>query len=182
MEFSIEAVAAFDYNGPKRNVTGWYPSPAQNVMVEWRWSAAILGVIPVIQLAALCCVIAWANTAIIRDASCLSTARLLRPIVDKLGEKGCLLSGKEIAAELSELRVKYGWREPGPDFQFRNEIDPYIVRHVDILQESEGFGSQGEMPPGRYDGLQSDDEEPRPAVDVRTRLLHRRRFRRTESI
>lgn len=157
MEFSIEAVAAIDYNGPRRNVTGWYPVPAQVVSVQWRWSATILGIIPFVQLLALLCVIAWANSAIIRDASSLSTARLLRPLVDKLGERGCLLTGEEIAEELAGLRVKYGWREPGPDFTFRNEIDTDVVRHVDILEENEGLGAQGIMPPGRYDGLESED-------------------------
>ncbi|OAP65651.1 hypothetical protein AYL99_01623 [Fonsecaea erecta] len=156
MEFSIEAVAAIDYNGPRRNSRGWYAVTAQVVSVQWRWSATILGLLPFFQLVALICVVAWANPAIIRDDSDLSTARLLRPIVDKLGDRGCLLTGAEIAEELADLRVKYGWREPGPDFAFRNEIDGDVIRHVDVLDEREGFGQQGPMPAGRYDGLVPD--------------------------
>ena len=119
MEFSIESLAAIDYNGPRRNVTGWYPVTAQVVSVQWRWSASILGLLPFLQLLALICVIARANSAIIRDDSSLSTARLLRPIVERLGDKGCLLTGQEIAETLPELRVKYGWREPGTGFVFQ---------------------------------------------------------------
>ncbi|KAJ9603957.1 hypothetical protein H2200_011479 [Cladophialophora chaetospira] len=156
MEFGIEAVAAIDYNGPRRNVTGYYPTTAQVVSVQWRWSAAILGLIPLCQLLALICVIAKANSAIIRDDSFLSTARLLRPIVEKLGDRGCLLTGEEIADELDSMRVKYGWREPESQLMFRNEIEEDVVRHVDILEEDEGFGIQGAMPPGRYDGLESE--------------------------
>jgi len=185
MEFAVQAIAAMDYNGPQRNVTGWYPVLAQSVSVEWEWAGAILGLVPVVQLIASVCVILWSNTAIIRDESHLSTARLLRPLVQKLGNKGCLLSGEEIAETFPDVRVKYGWREPD-DLVFRNEIDTRTVRHVDILEEQEGLGRQGIMPAGFYDGLQSDEEEEEEeddhdhdhVVDERTRLLRRRRRRK----
>ncbi|EXJ92700.1 hypothetical protein A1O3_01252 [Capronia epimyces CBS 606.96] len=176
MEFSIEAVAAIDYNGPRHTVQGQHAVPAQVVKVLWRWSATILGIIPAVQLLALVCVIAWGNSAIIRDESCLSTARLLRPVVEKLGDRGCLLTGQEIAEEFAHVKVKYGWREPLPDFTFRNQIDPQIVRHVDVLDESEGLGSQGPMPPGLYDGVYDNE------CDDMTRLLHQRRGKRRVSI
>jgi len=181
MEFSIEAVAAMDYNGPRRNVTGWYPVQAQLVSVQWRWAGTILGVIPLIHLLTLFGVITWANQVIIRDPSCLSTARLLRPVVEKLGSKGCLLTGSEIADELAKVKVKYGWREPAPEFTFMNKIDD-VVRHVDILEENEGLGIQGMMPPGRYDGLDSDaEEEGRKLLekddDVRWRVRQRCQLR-----
>jgi hypothetical protein len=176
MEFAAQAVAALDYNGPQRNVTGWYPVLAQSVTVEWPWAGAILGLVPVVQLIASVCVILWSNTAIIRDESHLSTARLLRPLVQKLGNKGCLLSGEEIAETFPDVRVKYGWREPD-DLVFRNEIDSRTVRHVDILEEQEGLGKQGIMPAGFYDGLPSDEDDD-DVLDERTRLLRRRRRRK----
>ncbi|KAK7894210.1 hypothetical protein LTR67_005968 [Exophiala xenobiotica] len=175
MEFAAQAVAALDYNGPQRNVTGWYPVLAQSVTVEWPWAGAILGLVPVVQLIASVCVILWSNTAIIRDESHLSTARLLRPLVQKLGNKGCLLSGEEIAETFPDVRVKYGWREPD-NLVFRNEIDSRTVRHVDILEEQEGLGKQGIMPAGFYDGLPSDEDD--DVLDERTRLLRRRRRRK----
>lgn len=185
MEYSIGAVASFDYNGPRSNVTGYYPIPAQEVDIQWKWSATILVVTPFVHLLALLCVIAWGNSAIIRDASCLSTAKLLRPIVEKLGESGCLLSGQEIAEELETVRVKYGWREPASALVFSNEIDQHLVRHVDILEEHEGFGEQGTMPQGRYDGLglapDRIDERLRD-FDDNAALLHRRRTRRSMSM
>ncbi|KIW70616.1 hypothetical protein PV04_02870 [Phialophora macrospora] len=182
MEFSIEAVAAIDYNGPRHNVTGWYPVTAQIVSVQWRWSATILCLIPIFQLSALICVIARANSAIIRDDSSLSTARLLRPIVEKLGDRGCLLTGEEIAEELAEMKVKYGWREPHRDFMFRNEIEADTIRHVDILEEKEGLGDQDAMPPGRYDGLGPGHTHPTRLEDCRCRALRNHGKRRSMSL
>lgn len=158
MEYSIEAIAAFDYNGPRHVVKGWYPQTAQTVNVLWRWAGAILGVIPFLQLLVCLCVIRYANKAIIRDASCMSTARLLRPLVERLGPNGCLLTGKEIAEEFPDLRLRYGYRDPPSDLQFRNEIGGDIIRHVDLIDEQEGLGPQGAMPPGRYDGLSVEQE------------------------
>ena len=153
MEYAIEAIAAMDYNGPRRVVQGWYPVTAQKVDVLWWWAGATLGAIPFLQLIVLLCVVLWANKAIIRDSSCMSTARLLRPLAEKLGPNGCLLSGPEIAEQFPTLRIKYGYREPPSDFEFANSIASDIVRHVDLIEEDEGLGLQGAMPPGRYNGL-----------------------------
>ena len=147
MEFSMFAVAAMDQEGPRINVTGYAPVPAQVVDVEWKWSAIILAVIPAIQFLALAAIIAWANKAIIKDNSYLATARLLRPLVDKLGPHGCMLTGDQIAEELKNIKIAYGYRSP-PGFIEGSDI----VRHVDILQEHEGLGLSRAMPPGRYDG------------------------------
>lgn len=185
MEFSTEALAAIDYNGPRANVTGWFAVPAQLVRVDWGWSGAILGLVPFVHLLALVVVIVWASPSVIRDPSHLSTARLLRPIVEKLGDQGCLLSGKEIANEFADTKVKYGWREPEPDFTFHNDIPQDVIRHVDILEEHEGHGLQGVMPQGLYDGLyrrsgrrECDCErecEDHEEADEQTRLLRQTR-------
>jgi hypothetical protein len=172
-EFAIEAVAAIDYNGARRNVSGWYPVAAQAVAIQWQWSASILGLLPFFQLLALVCVISRANSAIIRDDSSLSTARLLRPIVEKLADGGCMLTGQEIADELADMKVKYGWRETGPAFVFENTLEDDSVRHLDILEEQEGLGLQGTMPSGRYDGLWPDGSPRSPSDRGRGRLRQR---------
>jgi hypothetical protein len=153
MEFSMEAIAALDFNGPRQIVAGWHPITAQKVNLLWQWAGAILGVIPFLQLLVLLCVVKYAKKAIIKDDSCLSTARLLRPLVEKLGPNGCLLTGKEIAEEFPEIRLKYGYREPTSVLEFHNQIEIDVVRHVDLIEEHEGLGRQDAMPPGRYDGL-----------------------------
>jgi hypothetical protein len=160
MEYTMGAIAAFDYNGPRQNVTGYYPVTAQTVSVLWTWVIASLCIIPLLQFLVLLVIVKFANTAIIKDDSAISTARLLRPLVDKLGSKGCLLTGKEISRQLSDVRIKYGYREPTDDLTWSNSIRDHAVRHVDLLEECEGVGVQGPMPPGTYDGWYEDKCEP----------------------
>jgi hypothetical protein len=146
-EFSMVAVAAMDDHGPRTIVTGDTPVPAQVVNVQWEWSVIILAVIPAIQMLALLAIIAWANKAIIKDNSFLGISRLLRPLVDKLGPHGCMLTGDQIAEELANVKVAYGYRSP-PGFIEGSDM----VRHIDILQEHEGLGLSRAFPAGRYDG------------------------------
>lgn len=141
-EFTMGAVGALDDHGHRRNVSGEEPFYALHVTVEWKWAASLLGVIPLIHFLAMIAVIAWANKAIIKDDSHLATARLLRPVVEKLGPHGCMLTGAEIARQF-HLRVMYGYREPAP----RSD-----VRHLDILDEGEKIEYQRAFPRGNYDG------------------------------
>ncbi|KIX04649.1 uncharacterized protein Z518_05519 [Rhinocladiella mackenziei CBS 650.93] len=155
MKFTAGAISALDENGPRLDVMGYAPVPAQIIKVKWPYAAAILGGIPTAQALVLLCVIAFANKAVIKDTSHLSTARLLRPIVEKLGDSGCLLTGDEIAEQLGNYRVIYGVRDPGVgNIPAVGAGDDGRIRHLDILEEAEGLGyRRGRMPVGRYDGL-----------------------------
>lgn len=175
MDFAMGAVAAMDYGGPRSNVTNWEPVAAQLVDVQWRYVATILGLIPALQLLALLAIVAWANKAIIKDTSFLAAARLLSPVVDRLGRhRACLLTGDEIAEELQNVRVAYGYRDP-PDMSAASEDDHTLLRHVDILEETEGLLVNNRFPRGRYDGFSP------PTSDPRQRPRANRR-RRRESI
>jgi hypothetical protein len=146
--FSIKAIAALDDHGPRINITADSdPVNAQVVNVTWTSAIAILAVIPGLQLLTLAVIVAFANKAIIKDNSFLGAARLLRPLVERLGPHGCLLSGDEIAAELENVRVAYGIRSP-PGWVEGSDM----VRHVDVLFEHEGLGLARAMQPGLYDG------------------------------
>ncbi|KAJ9606857.1 hypothetical protein H2200_008867 [Cladophialophora chaetospira] len=170
MKFTAGAISAMDSVGPRLNVTGYGPAPAQIINVQWRFSAAILGGIPFAQGLILLAVIISAHKAIIKDTSHLSTARLLRPIVEKLGNNGCLLTGDEIAEHLGNFRVIYGVREPNVGLGGGMGVgviggEDGKVRHLDILDEAEGLGyRKGRMPEGRYDGLYPVEEEEKQAL------------------
>ena len=153
--FTGGAIAALDDNGPRLNTTGYYPGPAQVINVKWKFALLILVGVPVVQAIVWMLVIMFANKVIIKDTSHLSTARLLRPIVDKLGDNGCLLTGDEIAEVLGNYKVIYGVRDPGfGQVPVAGAGDDGNVRHIDILNESEGLGyRRGRMPMGRYDGV-----------------------------
>jgi hypothetical protein len=168
MKFTAGAISALDQNGPRLNVTGYAPAPAQILTVQWNYAGTILAALPVAQALVLLSVVLLANKAIIKDTSHLSTARLLRPIVEKLGDSGCLLTGDEIAEQLGNYRVTYGVRDPGGGAD--------TVRHLDVVDEDEGLGyRRGEMPEGRYDGVytarssQDDEEMGLLVVDARGR-------------
>ncbi|KAK4944190.1 hypothetical protein LTR10_016303 [Elasticomyces elasticus] len=153
MKFTTGAIAALDADGPRLNVTGYTPVSLQLLNVHWNYAGAILAGIPVAQALILALVIALGDRAIIKDGSPLSTARLLRPIVDKLGDTGCLLTGEEIAAKLGNYRVIYGVTEPDGTLPARGAGDDGQVRHLDLLEETEGLGyTRGRMPIGKYDG------------------------------
>ncbi|OCT52069.1 hypothetical protein CLCR_08361 [Cladophialophora carrionii] len=176
MKFTAGAISAMDAVGPRSNVTAWGPAPAQVIQVQWRFAASILGGIPVAQGLVLLIVIMFANKAIIKDTSHLSTARLLRPIVEKLGDRGCLLTGDEIAEQLGNYKVIYGVREPNAGLGGRLGVgvgamggEDGKIRHLDILEESEGLGHRhGRMPEGRYDGVYPVKDEETEALLANT--------------
>ncbi|KIW18769.1 hypothetical protein PV08_03058 [Exophiala spinifera] len=159
MRFTAGAIAAMDSGAPRLNVTGYGPAPAQFLNVKWKYAGAILGGIPVAQFVILCAVVGFANKAVIKDTSHLSTARLLRPVVDRLGDAGCLLTGDEIAEKLGNYRLIYGVRNSGGAMPPSGAADDGEILHIDVVDESEGLGyRRGPMPPGRYNGLSSPEE------------------------
>jgi hypothetical protein len=175
MKFAAGAISAMDTVGPRSNVTAWGPAPAQVIHVQWRFAASILGGIPFAQALVLLIVIMFANKAIIKDTSHLSTARLLRPLVEKLGDRGCLLTGDEIAEQLGNYKIIYGVREPNAGLGGGGTGVGVVggedgkIRHLDILEESEGLGyTKGRMPEGRYDGLHPVQEEEKEALLANT--------------
>ena len=152
MWYTAGAIAAYDWGGARINETDAYqPDKAQVVDVQWSWAATILAVIPGIQGLLLLCIARWANHAVIKDTSFLSTARLLRPIVDKLGPNGCLLTGDEICEALGNYRVIYGARVPDGTADGDREM---VMKHLDLIEEDEGLGKwEGRMPGGKYNGI-----------------------------
>ena len=120
-QFSMFALAAMDDDGYKTNVTSSViPTASVRLNVNWTYAGPILAVIPTVQLLLLLAVALWANKAVVKDDSFLTTARLLMPILKHLehdaeDEKryhGSLLSGREIATshpEGDDCRVYYGF-------------------------------------------------------------------------
>lgn len=116
-QFSMYAVAAMDDDPYKNTVTSPYtPIASVRLNVNWNYAIAILTVIPAVQLLLLLAVAVWANKAVVKDDSFLTTARLLMPVLRHLEEDdkvhGSLLSGKEIANSHpapDNHRIYYGW-------------------------------------------------------------------------
>lgn len=112
--------------------------------MQWRFAGAILGVIPTLHFITLVLVITWANKAIIKDDSHLAIAKVYHTLLNKLGDRGCLLRGEHIVEVLENPEVKYGWRPS-------TEQDK--ARHVDVFQKGEGLPPAEEpFLEGEYDG------------------------------
>lgn len=125
-QFSMYAVAALDDNGPLTNTTSpLMPIASVQLIVKWKYAIPNLIGIPALQFIFLAAVVLWANKAVIRSDSILSTARLLMPLLDHLKNErrrtGSVLSGEEIARTHPETDAKffYGYErfgESGADF------------------------------------------------------------------
>ncbi|KKY20312.1 hypothetical protein UCRPC4_g04202 [Phaeomoniella chlamydospora] len=154
--FTAYGLAAYNQNGVRQNVTGYTPNTALQLDVEWKWALTVLAIIPFLHFLAYVAVIAWANKAIIKDDSHLSTAKLLQPIVERLGNGGCILTGDDIVKrdEFKDSRVAYGFTDMGGEGENK-------VMHLGVIFEhpQEGYRPVIERawPDGRYNG--PDDEK-----------------------
>lgn len=72
-----------------------------------------------------------ANRVVVPDESALSSARVLRPVVDKLGTQGSLLNGEEISERLGDPMMVYG-----PSVKQRRGAGG-VLRHIEISEKAE---------------------------------------------
>jgi hypothetical protein len=113
--FSVGVVATAAQWNPNHTVAGDLPNTGSALDVHWDFIAVILGLTCGLQLVLfiLCSVVA--NMVIVKDDSHIATARLLRPIVERLGPMGTYADGKEICKLLSnegQEKVVYSVKHP----------------------------------------------------------------------
>lgn len=157
--FSIGAIATLDMDNPKVKIVGMKPWSGVLFKVYWWMLGTILGSICGVQLVFGLAAVFISNTVIVKDDSYLATARLLRPLVERLGPSGCALTGKDIASTLRTSMV-YGVR-----------IDKTGERHH--LDLGEDIQPVRKFPDGWYDGdvggmvpyTDEVDEEPLLRID-----------------
>ena len=157
--FSMQAVADMDSEGPRQDVTGDEPIYADylHILHDWKEAGPLLAVIPALHFLTMMAVIIWANKAIIKDDSCLATAKLLRPIVGQLGEHGCMLRGEHIIQELGDPMVLYGFQEM-----------PSRLKHVDVFELGSGTKLERSFAEGDYDGAGPDSGKRERCKKVKT--------------
>ncbi|TGZ81657.1 hypothetical protein EX30DRAFT_371282 [Ascodesmis nigricans] len=145
-QYAVGAIAARDLMGPQDlQVEGTVAWVGVLVKVKWAYLSAILVTILLLQIILGLCCVAYANSVVCKDDSYLSTARLLRPVVERLGPSGCALTGEDIAHLLQE-KVVYGVR--------RNKRG--TRHHLDI---GDDIRPRKYFPQGWYDGEISKEEE-----------------------
>ena len=114
-QFSVGVVATAAQWNPFLTVDGDLPDTGSALEVKWFYIYIILGLTCGLQLFLfiLCSVVA--NMVIVKDDSHFATARLLRPIVERLGPVGTYADGKEICKLLSnegQEKVVYSVKHP----------------------------------------------------------------------
>lgn len=155
--FAIGVIATMDLDNPKIKIVGMKPWLGVLFKVNWWMLCTILGSICGLQLVLGLTAVFFSNTVIVKDDSYLATARLLRPLVERLGPAGCALSGKEIASTLRTSMV-YGVR-----------IDKAGERHH--LDIGEDIHPVNRFPDGWYDGEVGDMVPYTDEVDEKQPLL-----------
>ncbi|KAF8536250.1 hypothetical protein BDD12DRAFT_851796 [Trichophaea hybrida] len=144
--FAIGSIAVLDVNNPRIEITGNLPWIGVFLQVKWQWVWVTLGYLLGSQLLIGIGTVIVANTVFCKDESFLSTARLLRPLMLRLGESGCAATGDEIAGLFGNTHLRYGVRR---DAQGRNNLD--VLLDTPVVEEggrvSKGMG----FPKGYYE-------------------------------
>ena len=94
---------------------GSQPYRTSKINVNWPFIIAIVCAVPLIQMVFLLAVVILANDIVVKDESQLCMARLLAPVVQKMGDHSSLLRVEEVVKALSDdgVTLKYGWEEQG---------------------------------------------------------------------
>ncbi|CUS12908.1 unnamed protein product [Tuber aestivum] len=145
--YATGVIAAYDMYGPSVEAMGLQSRPGVSLSVNWlyvsrnEWAffldsdefaramqSLTLGCILGAQVACGLFVLCSANSVICKDDSYLSTARLLRPLVERLGNSGSTSTGFEISQTFPNS-VRYGVRSD------RSTGQP--VHHLDVGEDIE---------------------------------------------
>ena len=113
--FATGVVATAGDANPQLLVTGHVPEFGSQLKVEWKFVAIILALTVFIQLVLFIVVAIVSNLVIVKDESPFSTARLLRPIIDRIGASGTYAEGSQIIKMLGNGpmdKVVYSVRHP----------------------------------------------------------------------
>jgi hypothetical protein len=144
------AVAAMDDNGGLTTTTSpLMPITSVQLVIMWKYAIPNLIGIPALQLVFLIAVVLWANDAVVRSDSTLSTARLLMPLLDHLKDDrrytGSVLTGEEIARTHPEKDAKffYGYE------RFGNRGTDYSAEIIKETPEIKPTGIRN-FPDGAY--------------------------------
>ena len=112
-EFAIGSVAAMAIFNPDTQIRGTLPTLGYSLSVEWQYIIALAACIVGVHCMLVVLMLWIARPIVITDDSNLAVARLLKGVVDPLGQGGGLLNGPEIAEAIQKERgtVSYGVRE-----------------------------------------------------------------------
>lgn len=137
--FAAGSIAILDESNPKIEMPGMRPEEGVIVQIKWTYVWLTWGLLLGTQLLVGVITVIKGNTVFCKDDSFLSTARLLRPLVYRLGENGSCADGAEIAELFGNTHMRYGVRTDSG------------MNRLDILMDSPGDGKGVGWPTGYYE-------------------------------
>ena len=131
-EFALGSLASLAIRNPSVQFHGAVPILGFHLTVQWKFTLALCASILIVHFVFFAAAVYTSRLVIIKDDSNLSTARLLRPLVDHLSDQGTLVEGKDISKVIEDHGVKglvYGPREePGAGGRILDLSDRAMLR------------------------------------------------------
>ena len=115
--FALGSLAWMATTNPTFGTEGLVPILGYRLSVHWDYVIALCACIVGIHFALFAAAVYTSRLVIIKDDNFLSTARLLKPLVEHLGPRATFLGGRELSDAIEEFvpgGVVYGPREDGP--------------------------------------------------------------------
>ena len=110
-EFAIGSISTLASRNPQLPVNGLVPYLGSHLTVYWQTAIPLCACIAAAHFALFALAVFVTRVVIIKDDSNLAIARLLRSVVDTLGDSGTLLTGEEISEAIrksGKSEVIYG--------------------------------------------------------------------------
>ena len=101
-EFAMKSLVTMINNNPTIRTNGSLPHLGSRLSINWRFAGALSVWILAIQFAIFAVVVHTAQVVVVKDDTSLSTARLLRPLVDGLGATGTPVRAKDLSPNLQK--------------------------------------------------------------------------------
>ena len=147
-EFAIASLAHMASQNPlSASFNGNLTHLGQKIDVHWQSAIPLLAAIVAGHVALFSAAVYVSRSVIIKDDSLLAIARLLRPLVDTLGDTGTAMSGKELSDEISKSRQYEKGVLYGPNTRTGAE-----VYHLDLAGDGRPLDGwyEGRHPDGVY--------------------------------
>lgn len=105
---AISALAGMSNRNPRQLIPGLLPILGYHLSTNWEYVIALSVCIGVVHFLLILLMVWFARPLFVPDDSNLAVSRLLCRLVSRLGGRGSLLSGKELAAALQQSSDKNG--------------------------------------------------------------------------
>ncbi|KAL8874696.1 MAG: hypothetical protein Q9198_006855, partial [Flavoplaca austrocitrina] len=143
-EFAIGSLTGMADLNKHTTIPGTLPTLGFHLSVKWRYVVALISCIVGVHCFLVGLIVFIARPVAIPGDSNLVTARLLQGMVEKIGEKGGLLEGKEIADAIQREVSGSATGRGTVGYGFRDGKDGLV------LEVGEGMVRRKELPGGRF--------------------------------